>query len=129
MAGVLMTTVWQTLPNGALAWLAAHCVHLADQGTTMMVGVAQSNLVSEVAVMLLLPHVQGVQAQSADVPLALVSAFGGHLLWVGSIANAIVANLARQIGIAIDGTQHACADVLVTVERLALPWGAMHWIG
>ncbi len=115
------------LAGQAVAWLAARGVHLAEPGPLLMVGVALSNLVSNVpAVMLLLPHLQGGPSASAGVTLALVSTFAGNLLLVGSIANLIVADLARQAGIAIDWRRHAATGLPVTAGSLLLLWA---WIG
>jgi Na+/H+ antiporter NhaD/arsenite permease-like protein len=115
------------LAGQAVAWLAAQDVHLAEPGPLLVVGVALSNLVSKVpAVMLLLPHLQGHQAGAT---LALVSTFAGNLLLVGSIANLIVADLARQAGIAIDWRRHAATGVPVTLGSLLLLWGWMGWVG
>jgi Na+/H+ antiporter NhaD/arsenite permease-like protein len=103
--------------------MAAQGVHLHEPGALLVVGVLLSNLVSNVpAVMLLLPHLQGEQA---GVMLALVSTFAGNLLLVGSIANLIVADLARQQGIAIDWRQHLRIGLPVTVMSLAL---VMAWL-
>jgi Na+/H+ antiporter NhaD/arsenite permease-like protein len=109
----------------AVAWLAIHGVHLAEPGPLLVVGVALSNLVSNVpAVMLLLPHLKG---ESAGVTLALVSTFAGNLLLVGSIANLIVVDLARKSGIAIDWKQHAVTGIPVTLGTLALTWAWLRW--
>ncbi len=107
----------------AVQAMAAQGVHLHEPGALLVVGVLLSNLVSNVpAVMLLLPHLQGEQA---GVMLALVSTFAGNLLLVGSIANLIVADLARQQGIAIDWRQHLRIGLPVTVMSLAL---VMAWL-
>ncbi|MBL0944737.1 MAG: anion transporter [Hydrogenophaga sp.] len=107
------------LSADAVAWLAGHGVRLADPGPLLVVGVVLSNLVSNVpAVMLLLPHLQG-DAQ-AGVTLALVTTFAGNLLLVGSIANLIVADLARQQGIVIDWKRHAVVGVPVTLLSLGV---------
>lgn len=103
----------------AVAWLAGQGVRLADPGPLLVVSVVLSNLVSNVpAVMLLLPHLQG-DAQ-AGVTLALVTTFAGNLLLVGSIANLIVADLARQQGIVIDWKRHAVVGVPVTLLSLGV---------
>jgi Na+/H+ antiporter NhaD/arsenite permease-like protein len=110
----------------AVAWLGTHGVVLSDPGALLVVGVALSNLVSNVpAVMLLLPHLQG---ESAGVLLALVSTLAGNLLLVGSIANLIVVDLARKSGIAIDWRQHAAIGVPVTLGTLAVAWAWMRWV-
>ena len=104
----------------AVAWLGGRGVHLNEAGALLVAGVLLSNLVSNVpAVMLLLPQLQG---EAAATLLALVSTFAGNLLLVGSIANLIVVDLARQSGIAIDWKQHARIGVPVTLATLALLW-------
>ena len=109
----------------AVAWLAQRGVHLGEPGVLLVVGVALSNLVSNVpAVMLLLPHLQGAQAATL---LALVSTLAGNLLRVGSIANLIVADLARKQGIDIGWRAHARIGIPVTLGTLALVWVWRAW--
>ena len=116
------------LAGQAVAWMAGQGVHLAEPGPLLVVGVALSNLVSNVpAVMLLLPHLQGDGGTQAGVMLALVSTFAGNLLLVGSIANLIVADLARQAGITLDWRRHAATGVPVTLGSLGLLWAWMAW--
>ena len=104
----------------AVAWLGGHGVHASEPGALLVAGVLLSNLVSNVpAVMLLLPHLQG---DAAGVTLALVSTFAGNLLLVGSIANLIVADLARKSGIHIGWREHARIGMPVTVGTLLLAW-------
>jgi Na+/H+ antiporter NhaD/arsenite permease-like protein len=111
------------LAADAVAWLATQGVHLNEPGPLLVAGVLLSNLVSNVpAVMLLLPHLQG---DSAGVMLALVSTLAGNLLLVGSIANLIVADLARKSGIDIGWKQHARIGVPVTLATLLLVWAWM----
>jgi Na+/H+ antiporter NhaD/arsenite permease-like protein len=109
----------------AVAWLGTQGVHLTDPGPLLVAGAVLSNLVSNVpAVMLLLPHLGG-SSEQAGVMLALVTTFAGNLLLVGSIANLIVADLARQQGIVIDWKRHAVTGIPVTLLTLALVWGWM----
>ncbi|MCM3564719.1 SLC13 family permease [Hydrogenophaga intermedia] len=109
------------LSAGAVAWMAERGVQLTDPGPMLVVGVGLSNLVSNVpAVMLLLPHLQG--APQSGVLLALVTTFAGNLLLVGSIANLIVADLARQQGILIDWKRHAIVGIPVTLLSLGVIW-------
>lgn len=110
----------------AVAWLADHGLRLADPGPLLVVGVALSNLVSNVpAVMLLLPHLSG--HPEAGVLLALLTTFAGNLLLVGSIANLIVADLARAQGIVIDWRRHAVVGVPVTLLSLGVIWIWLRW--
>ena len=77
-----------------------------------------SNLVSNVpAVMLLLP----VATHPLAGPiLALASTLAGNLLIVGSIANIIVVDQARRLGVEIDWRTHARVGVPVTLATLAI---------
>ena len=112
------------LAADTVAWLAQRGVHLGEPGVLLVAGVALSNLVSNVpAVMLLLPHLQG--AQTATL-LALVSTLAGNLLLVGSIANLIVADLARKQGIDIGWRQHVRIGLPVTLGTLAIVWAMWH---
>ena len=111
----------------AVAWLGSHGVHLAEPGPLLVAGAVLSNLVTNVpAVMLLLPHLGG-SGEQAGVMLALVTTFAGNLLLVGSIANLIVADLARQQGIVIDWKRHAITGIPVTLLTLAVVWGWMRF--
>lgn len=112
----------------AVAWLGAQGVHLTDPGPLLVAGALLSNLVSNVpAVMLLLPHLGGGDDQ-AGVMLALVTTFAGNLLLVGSIANLIVADLARQQGIVIDWKRHAVTGIPVTLATLVVVWAWMRFV-
>jgi len=111
----------------AVAWLAGQGVVLNHPGPLLVAGVLLSNLVSNVpAVMLLLPHL-GSDAQAAGTQLALVSTFAGNLLLVGSIANLIVVDQARQLGIAVDWKQHARTGLPVTLASLLVVWAWVGW--
>jgi len=54
--------------------------------------------------------------------LALSSTLAGNLFVVGSIANIIVLDQARRLGVEIGWRQHARAGVPVTLATLALTW-------
>ena len=106
------------LAADAVHWLAEHGVALDAPGPLLVIGVGLSNLVSNVpAVMLLLPHLHSSEAATL---LALASTFAGNLLLVGSIANLIVADLARRTGVEIDWKQHARIGIPVTLMSLAV---------
>lgn len=112
----------------AVAWLGTQGVHLAEPGPLLVASAVLSNLVSNVpAVMLLLPHLGG-SGEQAGVMLALVTTFAGNLLLVGSIANLIVADLARQQGIVIDWKRHAITGIPVTLLTLAVVWAWMRFV-
>ena len=111
----------------AVAWLGVQGVVLSDPGPLLVASAVLSNLVSNVpAVMLLLPHLGG-GGEQAGVMLALVTTFAGNLLLVGSIANLIVADLARQQGIVIDWKRHALTGIPVTLATLTVVWAWMRF--
>lgn len=81
-----------------IAWLHQHGVALGDPRWLFATAVVGSNVVSNVPLtMLLLPSAHHPQAGAI---LALATTLAGNLLLVGSIANLIVVEQARQLGIA-----------------------------
>jgi Na+/H+ antiporter NhaD/arsenite permease-like protein len=93
-------------------------VDLADARWLFPATVVLSNLVSNVpAVMLLLPHAAHPQAGAI---LALSSTLAGNLLIVGSIANIIVVDQAKALGVAVGWREHARVGVPVTLATLAV---------
>jgi Na+/H+ antiporter NhaD/arsenite permease-like protein len=102
----------------ASAALRAGGVDLADPRHLFPATVLLSNLVSNVpAVMLLLPH---ARHPLAGPVLALASTLAGNLLIVGSIANIIVVDRARGLGVRIGWREHARIGVPVTLATLAI---------
>ena len=102
--------------------LRAAGVDLADVRWLFPVTVVLSNLVSNVpAVMLLLPH---ASHPLAGPVLALASTLAGNLLIVGSIANIIVVDQARSLGVRIGWREHARVGIPVTLATLlvAVAW-------
>ena len=100
--------------------LRARGVDFAGPSRLFLATAALSNLVSNVpAVMLLLPFARGPDAGAI---LALSSTLAGNLFVVGSIANIIVLDQARRLGVAIGWRRHAKAGVPVTILTLAIAW-------
>lgn len=112
------------LPQQAVDALAAAGIALAEPWPLALTTFGLSNLVSNVpAVMLLLPHATHALA---GLTLTLVSTLAGNLLLVGSIANLIVADLARKQGIDIGWRQHVRIGLPVTLGTLAIVWAIWH---
>jgi Na+/H+ antiporter NhaD/arsenite permease-like protein len=79
-----------------------------------------SNLVSNVpAVMLLIKFLPTDQPEPWYI-LALASTFAGNLITIGSIANLIVIEQARQVGIRISFAEHARVGIPVTLASLVI---------
>ena len=106
------------LATQANAALRAAGVDLGDMRWLFPITALLSNVVSNVpAVMLLLPH---ASHPLAGPILALSSTLAGNLLIVGSIANIIVVDQARALGVRIGWREHARVGVPVTITTLAL---------
>jgi Na+/H+ antiporter NhaD/arsenite permease-like protein len=108
----------------AVAWLSRHGVSLTSPAVLVASAAALSNLVSNVpAVMLLVRFLDGSQAEVWYV-LALASTFAGNFVTIGSIANLIVIEQARGMGVTITFREHARTGVPVTVVSLlvVLAW-------
>jgi len=106
------------LAHRASAALRAGGLDLADARWLFPATAVLSNLVSNVpAVMLLLPH---ATHPLAGPILALSSTLAGNLLIVGSIANIIVIEQARALGVEIGWRRHARVGIPVTFATLAV---------
>ena len=106
------------LVQRALEDLSLHGVDLTRPTWLFGGTVVLSNLVSNVpAVMLLL---EAAKHPLGGPILALASTLAGNLLVVGSIANIIVIDQAKQLGIEIGWRTHARAGVPVTLVTLAI---------
>lgn len=115
---VVNTAVAQSgLLSGLFMGLRNAGVDVANPATLFGVAAVLSNLVSNVpAVMLLLP---AARHDVAGPVLALSSTLAGNLLIVGSIANLIVVDQAKQLGVRIDWRTHARVGIPVTLATLA----------
>lgn len=103
--------------SAALAWAE----HVGALGLTAMVAVA-SNLISNVpAVLLFLPAARSTSPDhGAALTLAMASTLAGNLTLMGSIANLIVAENARRLGVEVGFFRHARVGVPVALITLAL---------
>ena len=107
-----------------LAWAR----HSGPVGLTAIVAVA-SNLLSNVpAVMVLLPLARsGGSGPHTALLLAMASTLAGNLTLVGSVANLIVAESARRLGVEVDFVSYARVGIPVTLLTLALGLAWLTW--
>ena len=106
------------LVDQTITYLNEVGVNLAHPAWLFLVTVPLTNLVSSVpATMLLLP---AAQHPLAGAVLALASTFAGNLLVVGSIANLIVLDQARSLGIGISWREHARVGIPVALATLTI---------
>ena len=103
------------IPQQIIALLAAKGVVLSRMTDLTVLTALLSNMVSNVpAVMLLVKFLNPVQPLSWVV-VALSSTFAGNLITIGSIANLIVIESAREYGVIIRFGEHARAGVPITL--------------
>jgi len=102
----------------ALDFLRTHGTDASHPAALFGLSAVLSNVVSNVpATMLLLPS---ATRPNAGPILALASTFAGNLFIVGSIANIIVVNAARPLGVTIDFRTHLRSGVPVTLLTLVI---------
>ena len=125
----VVTGAFQTTGYGeqATQWLTHADVNLNHHVTLTLVTAGLSNLIGNSAtVMLLLKVVDTTNPVTAYI-LALANSFGGSLLIIGSVANLITVQQARDMGIKISFWDFARLGIPCTLAALAalLAWAWM----
>ncbi len=123
----VVTGAFQTTPviEQAIQWLAQGGLNLQSPPTLALVTAALSNIINNSAAVMLLVKVANITQPPAAYVLALANSFGGSLLIVGSVANIIVVQQARQLGIQISFRDFARLGIPVTLAALG---GLLVWI-
>ncbi|HXI70753.1 MAG TPA: SLC13 family permease [Verrucomicrobiae bacterium] len=123
----VVTGAFQTTGYGeqAVQWLAQGGLHLQSPPTLALVTAALSNLINNSAAVMLLLKVADITQPPAAYVLALANSFGGSLLIIGSVANIIVVQQARELGIHISFRDFARLGIPVTLAALA---GLLVWV-
>jgi len=123
----VVTGAFQTTGYGeqSVPWLAQGGLHLQSPTTLALVTAALSNLISNSAAVMLLLKVADITQPPAAYVLALANSFGGSLLIIGSVANIIVVQQARELGIHISFRDFARLGIPVTLAALA---GLLVWV-
>jgi len=129
MALFVVTGAFQATGYGAAAmeWLAHIGVNLHTPAILAVVTMVLSNLINNSAAVMLLVKLAGVTHPPAAYVLALANSFSGNLIILGSVANIIVAQQARDLGINISFREFARLGVPVTLAAMAvlLAWVAI----
>ena len=106
--------------NMVIQWLSNLGIDLQNLSLLTGVSVITSNLFSNVpAVMLLIPFLDPNKVNQWYT-LAVSSTFAGNLFLLGSIANLIVVEQARNFNIRISFAQHAAVGIPVTLFSLVI---------
>lgn len=127
MALFVVTGAFQDTGCGdrAAQWLAHTGFNLNAPPVLAAATAVLSNLINNSAAVLLLVKVVDVSHPQTAYVLALANCFGGSLLIIGSVANIIVAQQARELGIDVSFREFARLGVPVTLAALC---GLIGWI-
>lgn len=109
----------------AVQWLSHGGLNLDSPRILALATAALSNMINNSAAVMLLLKVADVTRPPAAYVLALANSFGGSLIVVGSVANIIVVQQARELGIDISFRAFARIGIPVTLAALA---GLLGWI-
>jgi Na+/H+ antiporter NhaD/arsenite permease-like protein len=107
------------LPEHALAWLAQAGWGPGNLPVLLPLSLLGSNIIGNVPTVVLLlavaPHLSG----HALTALAVLSTLAGNLLIVGSLANIIVVERAREVGVTLGFAEHARCGIPMTLASMA----------
>jgi Na+/H+ antiporter NhaD/arsenite permease-like protein len=107
--------------------LASHGVDMRNFFVLAVTSGILSNIVSNVPATMLLTKFLDPAVHTQWYVLAISSTFSGNLITIGSIANLITIEQAKEYGIEIGFREHARAGVPVTLASfaIALAWMAL----
>jgi len=127
MAMFVVTGAFQSAGYGDAAahWLAQAGVPLQSPPVLMTVTALLSNVIGNSAAVMLLLKVANLAHPPAAYILALANSFGGSLIILGSVANMIVVEQARELGVTISFRDFARLGVPVTLAAMA---GLLGWV-
>lgn len=122
----VVTGAFQSTDYGdkAIQWLAHVGVNLDTPWILALATAVLSNLINNSAAVMLLLKVVHVSNSTAYV-MALANSFGGNLIIVGSVANIIVLQQARDFGVNISFRDFARLGIPATLAALA---GLLGWV-
>jgi Na+/H+ antiporter NhaD/arsenite permease-like protein len=106
-------------------WLASEGLNLSSPPVLALFTAGLSNLVNNAAAVMLLLKTANVAHPPAAYVLALANSFGGSLIILGSVANIIVVQQARALGINISFRSFARLGIPVTLVALG---GLLCWL-
>ena len=112
------------LPDDALRWLEARGLHPESLAILAPLTLLGANTIGNVPLVVLLLSVSPSMSEGAFYALAVLSTLAGNLLVVGSLANIIAIERARDAGVAVGFAEHARCGVPMTLLSflLALAW-------
>ncbi|RJP47425.1 MAG: anion transporter [Desulfobacteraceae bacterium] len=122
---IIQGIVAYDIPAAVIAHLGRYGIDPGNLFILTGVSAVMSNMVSNVPAVILLIQFLNPADPAAWHVLAVSSTFAGNLIVIGSIANLIVIEQARNFGIEIGFKEHARAGIPVTLISIAILCG---WI-
>jgi Na+/H+ antiporter NhaD/arsenite permease-like protein len=112
------------LPDDALRWLEGRGLSPESLVVLAPLTLVGANTIGNVPLVVLLLSVAPALSEGASYTLAVLSTLAGNLLVVGSLANIIAVERARDAGVALTFAEHARCGVPMTLLSflLALAW-------
>jgi Na+/H+ antiporter NhaD/arsenite permease-like protein len=123
----VVTGAFQAAGGSARAaqWLAHAGVPLQSPPVLLAVTAVLSNIIGNSTTVMLLLKVANLAHPPAAYVLALANSFGGSLIIPGSVANIIVVQQARELGVRISFGDFARLGIPVTLAAMA---GLLAWV-
>jgi Na+/H+ antiporter NhaD/arsenite permease-like protein len=113
------------LPDHALRWLEARGLHPESLTVLAPLTLIGANTIGNVPLVVLLLAVVPALSEGGFYALAVLSTLAGNLLVVGSLANIIAVERARDAGVVLGFAEHARCGVPMTLLSLLL---ALAWL-
>jgi Na+/H+ antiporter NhaD/arsenite permease-like protein len=113
------------LPDEAVRWLAVRGLRVDSLAVLAPLTLIGANTVGNVPLVVLLLSVAPSLSESAFYTLAVLSTLAGNLMVVGSLANIIAVERARDAGVVLGFAEHARCGVPMTLLSLLL---ALAWL-
>jgi Na+/H+ antiporter NhaD/arsenite permease-like protein len=112
------------LPDTALVWLEARGLRAESLAVLAPLALIGANTIGNVPLVVLLLSVLPALSEGAFYALAVLSTLAGNLLVVGSLANIIAIERARDAGVVLTFVEHARCGVPMTLASflLAIAW-------
>jgi len=107
------------LPQHVFAWLADAGWGPGSLQVLLPLSLLGSNIIGNVPTVVLLLAIAPDLSAHALTALAVLSTLAGNLLIVGSLANIIVVERAREVGVSLGFAEHARCGIPMTLASMA----------